>query len=77
MQLAVARKRSQPGTPALANCASAAGSFGTLSQWGVVNTRTLSEIEETLDEDQTKYFLNNYMVNILNLFDPAVQGNSI
>jgi len=31
-------------TSAPANCASAAGPFGSLSRWGVVNTTTLSEI---------------------------------
>ncbi|QJD83282.1 hypothetical protein [Cohnella herbarum] len=46
MQLAVAEKRNQPDTSALSNCASAAGSCGTLSQWDVVNTETLSETSE-------------------------------
>jgi hypothetical protein len=41
--ITVAGKRNQPDTPAPPNRV-AAGSFGALSWWGVVNTRTLYEI---------------------------------
>jgi hypothetical protein len=43
MQLAVARKRNQPDTPAPPNRI-AASRFAPLGWWGVVNTRTLDDI---------------------------------
>jgi hypothetical protein len=51
MSISVARKQIQPDTPAPPN-RTAAGSFGALRWWGVVNTTTLDEINLKRKDNQ-------------------------